>query len=413
MSGKVKLLPRPKKSFSPEFKDEAVKLGADHFEVMASIDQYLVTIWSHNHHIERRVDNATQGPWHPDTHVPCEDGRLSITAGGRPIRESMVSIMGLDELWDDPRFAESATLLEHRDEFSAALAPWFLENKIADVVELFQAVRVPAGPVRGMQDLLDYEQLSSRGFWSVPDASSGVRYPRGAFVRSAITRRPSQWLPPSAMPTPRYWRPSTRLRSPDGPHLNCATARCKGCGSSTSGRAGRVRCAAGSWRPRCGHRQDRAAVGAGPRRVSREYARIFHLYPAEDPGAEPWNREGMGALWSRNRRTVCMRFDRPEGRQVLERLIVRSDLLLENYSPRVLPNMALSLEQLQGRRVSRGYGPRRMTPGWSAPATGRLVVTIAHEDKPGITTTAGPVESGTAELRGVKMLVPYGQGASH
>jgi crotonobetainyl-CoA:carnitine CoA-transferase CaiB-like acyl-CoA transferase len=82
------------------------------------------------------------------------------------------------------------------------------------------------------------------------------------------------------------------------------------------------------------------------------------LYPADDSGAEPWNREGMGALWSRNRRTVCMRFDRPEGRQVLERLIGGwSDLLLENYSPRVLPNMALSLERLQGRRVSRRYGP--------------------------------------------------------
>jgi 3-oxocholest-4-en-26-oyl-CoA dehydrogenase beta subunit len=49
----------------------------------------------------------------------------------------------------------------------------------------------------------------------------------------------------------------------------------------------------------------------------------------------------------------------------------------------------------------------------AAAASGRLVVTIAHEDKPGTRTTAGPVESGQAELQGAKMLVPYAQGASH
>src|SRR6202012_3918201 len=56
----------------------------------------------------------------------------------------------------------------------------------------------------------------------------------------------------------------------------------------------------------------------GPRVVSQDYARIFHLYPDDDPGDEPGNREGMGALWSRNRRAVCRRFVRPEGLQIRE-----------------------------------------------------------------------------------------------
>jgi alkylation response protein AidB-like acyl-CoA dehydrogenase len=46
-------------------------------------------------------------------------------------------------------------------------------------------------------------------------------------------------------------------------------------------------------------------------------------------------------------------------------------------------------------------------------AAGRLIVTIAHEDKPGSAVSAGPTQAGIAELRGTKMLVPYALGASH
>jgi crotonobetainyl-CoA:carnitine CoA-transferase CaiB-like acyl-CoA transferase len=322
-------------------------VDVSHFEVMASIDQYLVTMWTHSQHIERRVGNATPGPWHPNTHVRCQDGSLSITAGGRAHREAMISVMGLDHLWDDPRFADPAALLEHREEFSEAIAPWFLDNKSADVVELFQAVRVPAGPVRGMRDVLEYGQISGRGFWSVPDEASGIRYPRGAFV---IKDHPAVIAPAPALgdadarvlarfePEPVGDQPSAEL--PEGP---LAGVRILDLGAGWAG-------------PMCG--RILGDLGAdivkieppwarGPRVVSQEYARIFHLYPDDDPGEDPWNREGMGALWSRNRRAVCARFDRPEGRQILEQLIRRSDLLLENYSPRVLPNLGLSFGHLQ------------------------------------------------------------------
>jgi crotonobetainyl-CoA:carnitine CoA-transferase CaiB-like acyl-CoA transferase len=327
-------------------------VDVSHFEVMASIDQYLVTMWSHSHHIERRAGNATPGPWHPNTHVRCEDGGLSITAGGRPQREAMVSIMGLDELWDDPRFANPAALLEHRDEFSEALAPWFHDNKIADVVELFQAVRVPAGPVRSMADVLGYQQLASRGFWSVPAGSNGVRYPRGAFVvgdhPTAIEVAPSLGDADASLLARFDQAPSAGRAGPErpGPELRDGPlhgVRILDLGAGWAGpMCGRILGDLGA-----GIIKIEPPWGRGPQVVSTEYARIFHLYPADDPGAEPWNREGMNALWSRNRRAICMRFDRPAGRQVLERLIRRSDLLLENYSPRVLPNMGLSFERLQ------------------------------------------------------------------
>jgi crotonobetainyl-CoA:carnitine CoA-transferase CaiB-like acyl-CoA transferase len=348
-------------------------VDVSHFEVMASIDQYLVTMWTHSQHIERRVGNATPGPWHPNTHVRCQDGQLSITSGGRPPREAMVSVMGLDHLWDDPRFADPASLLRHRDEFSEAIAPWFLENKISDVVELFQAVRVPAGPVRGLHDVLDYEQVRARGFWSVPDSSSGVRYPRGAFVISGhptvITVAPALGDADAETLARFEAASSAEARSAEARSAEARSAEARSDEArSDDARAGaelpagpldgiRILDLGAGWAgPMCG--RILGDLGAdivrieppwarGPRVVSGEYAAAFHLYPDDDPGEQPWNREGMAALWSRNRRAVCVRFDRPEGRQILEELIRRSDLLMENYSPRVLPNLGLSFERLQ------------------------------------------------------------------
>ena len=46
-------------------------------------------------------------------------------------------------------------------------------------------------------------------------------------------------------------------------------------------------------------------------------------------------------------------------------------------------------------------------------AAGRLVVTLAHLDKPGAPVTAAPADSGHAELTGSKVLVPYARGATH
>lgn len=46
-------------------------------------------------------------------------------------------------------------------------------------------------------------------------------------------------------------------------------------------------------------------------------------------------------------------------------------------------------------------------------ATGRLVVTLAHLDKPGAQVAAGRDDSGRAVLTGIKMLVPYARGATH
>jgi alkylation response protein AidB-like acyl-CoA dehydrogenase len=61
------------------------------------------------------------------------------------------------------------------------------------------------------------------------------------------------------------------------------------------------------------------------------------------------------------------------------------------------------------------YLARVLSPGddrLANAAAGRLVVTLAHLDKPGAPVTAAPAD-GHAELTGIKVLVPYARGATH
>ena len=51
--------------------------------------------------------------------------------------------------------------------------------------------------------------------------------------------------------------------------------------------------------------------------------------------------------WNRNKRSVTLDMSCPEAREILLKLIERSDVLIENFSPRVMLNWNLSYEKLK------------------------------------------------------------------
>ena len=67
------------------------------------------------------------------------------------------------------------------------------------------------------------------------------------------------------------------------------------------------------------------------------------------PGLQPWNRQPLYNKLNRNRRSLALDLKTPEGRDIFLRLSDRADLLIENFSARVLPSLGLSHEVLAGR----------------------------------------------------------------
>jgi crotonobetainyl-CoA:carnitine CoA-transferase CaiB-like acyl-CoA transferase len=121
------------------------------------------------------------------------------------------------------------------------------------------------------------------------------------------------------------------------------------------------------------------------------------LYPsAHSPRAGGPDANGESAYFlsiNRNKESVTLDFKHPEGREVLERLMAKSDVLVENFRPGTLTKLGLDYQSLAARHprlVScsiSGFGhsgPRSKEPGYDAimQAEGGLMSITGAADGP-------------------------------
>ncbi|MHB8577862.1 MAG: CaiB/BaiF CoA transferase family protein, partial [Dehalococcoidia bacterium] len=156
-------------------------IDVSHMETMASMHQWTSVKYTHNGLIERRIGNRYSSS-HPITIYPCKDGHVAVSAAGDESTARLLAVIGYAHLLDDPRFATGLDRLEHFAEFDAAISPWLMEHTSDEIVQIAQEVRVPVGPVPGMQALLADPHLAFREFWEIVEVDERpLRYPGPPF----------------------------------------------------------------------------------------------------------------------------------------------------------------------------------------------------------------------------------------
>lgn len=73
------------------------------------------------------------------------------------------------------------------------------------------------------------------------------------------------------------------------------------------------------------------------------------LYPNGEPGERPYNRNAYFNTQNRNKRAISLDLASKEGRNIFLRLVEHGDVVIENYSPRVMENLDLSYPVLHER----------------------------------------------------------------
>jgi CoA:oxalate CoA-transferase len=76
------------------------------------------------------------------------------------------------EALDDERFSTRAGRAAHADELRALLADWFAQRTKHEIYHAAQALKIPAGMVADVPDLLASEQYAARDFWQTVDHPS-------------------------------------------------------------------------------------------------------------------------------------------------------------------------------------------------------------------------------------------------
>ncbi len=106
-----------------------------------------------------------------------------------------------------------------------------------------------------------------------------------------------------------------------------------------------------------------------PHKLDQTRGRAFGPYLDNDPAQDPWNRSGIFYVVNRGKRSLAMDMSTLEGQSIFKKLVAKSDIVLDNYTPRVLRKWGLNYDELKKIKPSlimlsnTGYGS---TGPWSA-----------------------------------------------
>ena len=356
-----------------------------HFEGLVGMHQHTLAMWSHGRHVLEREGNRQPGFSHPVGIYPCRDGFVQLALPSQPMRDAFLAAAGMPELVLDPRFADDLSIARNKAAFDAAIAPWLAARAAEEIVRIVQSAGGACGPVPPLLALLDDPQLRARGFWREDGRAPALHRPRSPFQlgeRASAERSVSE---PEAAPA--------ALEPSAGP---LAGLRVLDLSRVWAGPfASRLLGDLGSDVILVEAPQARG-VGALPP----ELARLTHLYPDDEPGERPWNRNGGFNELARNRRGVTLDLGRAEAKLVFERLVRHADVVIENFAPGVMPRLGLGSERLREINPAivhvaiSGYGSTgphsgRKAFGPTIEAGSGFSLSMGHAD-------SGPIRSGVA-----------------
>jgi crotonobetainyl-CoA:carnitine CoA-transferase CaiB-like acyl-CoA transferase len=313
-----------------------------------------------------------QARWFPLPGIrKCKDGWVGINALTAQHFQDACAFLGVEEFAErQQELSDGGPLLE---EFFGRIQPWLDSQPAQDVVELSQAFRVPAAPVGDGSMMLDYEQFRARPFFVEED---GVTMPGPPFrlsktpsERAGRAPRRGEWGRPVTITDP--------APDPDPlaqPPLPFSGLRVVDLGTFWAG-------------PFC--TMYLSALGAEVVKIeSRRRPDGFRFSGAFPQMGDDWyDRGGVFAGTNLGKRDLTLELSTAEGRDVLVRLVEGADVVLENFSARVIEQFDLDYEQLRQVRPDLimvrmpGFGlegPWRDYVGWAMvieQATGMASVT--------------------------------------
>ncbi len=235
------------------------------------------------------------------------------------------------DLVDDAELASFAGRVERRDEFLGMVTQWTQTRTTQEIVDLAVAFRIPVAPIAAPATLPNIDHFVQRGVFV--ESELGVLQPRVPYRSDAITTRPPGRPPLLGADNGRVHWP-LRSHRPDGPRVADADALPLSdirVTDFTAFWAGPVAT------------QFLGALGAdvikleGVRRPDG-----MRFSAGRPPDWDQWWEWGPVFLCSNNnKRGISVELSTDAGRSIALELIAASDLVLENFSPRVMENFGL------------------------------------------------------------------------
>lgn len=338
-----------------------------HEQVMVALHQFTLLRWQLTGDTLCRMGNRYTGQGQPNGLYPSADGWVSIACITDQQIESLLAITGLSHLLERNDIDSPMDFLALPHVLDPPLSAWLGERSTAEIVDLLQTMRIPAAPVLDMDGLLGDPQLLVRNFFKPLSDGSGDRVPGPPFSVTEVGRSAGAG-----------WRP--------GPLANGALAGLKVldltriwagplCTRILSDLGADVVCVEAPW-------------GRGPRTLPEALVNAAGTFPDGEQGVRPWNRNGHTIKYALGKRSLALDLQSTAGQDVLARLLPAYHVLVENFSPRVMPQIGFDEERLHGLNHDLIYATM---PGFgrSGPAENWLAYGSSVDSHAGLSSLIG------------------------
>ena len=298
------------------------------FEAMLNAHVWLTTMWTHEGEVQSRE---------PSGLIRCADGHV-FWMWTRNL--DIFLLIERPELRDDARWESPEGWREAVPEIRAHVTEWALQHSMREIYDQAQAMRLTITPVNTVEDLAQSQQLRERTWWrEVPHPQLGV---------VAIPGPP--WLMSETPTGPRGAAPHLDADAGYAPPRRERATPGRGDPDALPLEGLRVLEVTSNW---AGPLTGRHLGDLGAEVVKIELARRPATRGSHPPGGEGWetfyNRSGYFNLFNRNKRDLCLDLATDDGRELFLRLVEDADVVIENNSARVFPQLGLDYETLAKR----------------------------------------------------------------
>ena len=303
-------------------------------EALAALHQFTFVSHEYDGIIRKRAGvrlaTGRRTGGYPITTLPCKDGYITFSASAPHQWDYVCAMIGREDLLIDPRFTAFQSLKDAADEIDEILLEWCADKTRQEIVELAAGVySVPASPVFDLSETLRDEQYLYRGLFAEfehPQANA-LTFPRVPFHMSETQ--------PKFTPAPSLGEHSesvklkadVKSKNPVHPVHPCKSSLLSG-----------IRVI------------DLTRVWAGPllARILADYG--AHVVKIADPRVPVDRSRGVDNKHNRNKDSLALRLDLPEGRDAFLALTSVSDIVIESFRPHVMRNFKLDYEALRQAR---------------------------------------------------------------
>lgn len=271
---------------------------------------------------------------------PAKDGFVVFTTNSAQQFQDFLVMIERPDLLEDAGLRRAAGRFERRDEFLAAVRAYTGVRSTDELLERAALLRIPAAPVLNGATIEQFEQFTARGVFA--DLPGGGRAPRVPYRLQAPGASPAA---PGADGRPGG---TVHPQGADGPAVDWAP---RPAGETLPWRLplSGVRvldCTAWWAGPSATHVL--ATLGADVVKVESVARPDLMRYSATRPPTEPdwWEWGFLFHGVNLNKRGITLDLRQPRGAELFERLSARADVVVENYTPRVMEQFGLGWERL-------------------------------------------------------------------